>query len=245
MSEHSAAAIEKIREENARLQAEIKSLRKALAKEDEALATNEIRLKLAYLSTIQALVRAIEAKDPYTVGHSNMVSRIAVTIARKVDMSEDEFERVRIAANLMNLGKIAVDKEILLKREGLSEEEREVIKTVPKIGAGIVEPIIYPWDVASLIYQAHERMDGSGYPEGLRGDAIDLEARVIGLADAFVAMISKRAYRDAHGEEEALAYFRGEAGKAFDHDCVEALAEVIADVELREELDRYKSTIEA
>jgi len=236
--------IEKLQEENAQLRTEITALREALEKGDEALATNEIRLKLAYLSTIQALVRAIEAKDPYTVGHSNMVAKVAVAVARKMDLSEDECERVRIAGTLMNLGKITIDRDILLKREELDEQERAQLHTVPQVGAEIVEPIIYPWDVASLIYQSHERLDGSGYPDGLQGEAIVAEARILGLADSFVAMIVRRAYRDAHGEEEAMKYFREQAGKAFDKDCVHALAEVIAaDPELREELDQYKSTL--
>jgi HD-GYP domain-containing protein (c-di-GMP phosphodiesterase class II) len=197
----------RLEQETARLRAEVHALSQALAKGDEALATTEIRLKLAYLATIQALVRAIEAKDPYTVGHSAMVAKVAVAVARQSGLSEDERERLRISGTLLDIGKIGIAGSILVKQDELSEEERLALREHVKIGAQIVEPIIYPWDISSLLYQHHERLDGSGYPEALKGDEIEFEARVLGLADAFVAMLADRAYRKALGEKEVMNYF--------------------------------------
>jgi HD-GYP domain-containing protein (c-di-GMP phosphodiesterase class II) len=233
-----------LKADNARLRAEADALRDALGKGDEALATSEIRLKLAYLATIQALVRAIEAKDPYTVGHSSMVARLSVAVAKQLDMDEDERERVRIAATLMNVGKIGIKKTLLLKEGGLNETERHELEAHVDHGTQIVEPVIYPWDVATLIYQAHERLDGSGYPKGLKGDQIEFEARILGLCDAFMAMVANRAYREAHDEKEVMEFFFEQAGKTFDEACVAAVARVLAtDEELRDDLDRFKSTM--
>lgn len=244
MSDNLQAKIAELEAKNAQLRAEAESLREALDQDSEALATGEIRLKIAYLSTIQALMRAIEAKDPYTVGHAEAVSRVAVAVARYLRMSEDECERVRIAGTLLDVGKIGIAGDILLKEDELTDEEREELQKHVAIGAQIVEPILYPWDVSTLIFQHHERIDGSGYPEKLSGGDIEVEAKVLGLADAFVAMIAKRAYRDAHSEEEVFAYFRRQAGKSFDAKCAEALSAVWAsDKDLRREINTFKESV--
>ncbi len=232
-----------LQQENARLRGEVDSLHEALTRGDEALATSEIRLKLAYLATIQALVRAIEAKDPYTVGHSAMVAKVAVAVSRQLGMTESERERVRIAATLMNIGKIGVPKEVLTKEGALDQTERTVLEKHVAFGAQIVEPVIYPWDIATLVYQSHERLDGTGYPEGVKGDDIDFDARIIGLCDTFVAMTADRVHRKAHDEEEVLRFFYGEVGKTFDEACVAALAQVLkGDEELRVALEHFKTT---
>jgi putative nucleotidyltransferase with HDIG domain len=234
------AKTETVESETIRLRAEIRSLREALARGDEALVAAEIRLKLAYLATIQALVRAIEAKDPYTVGHSAMVAKVVVAIARQLNLSDEEHERLRIAGMLLDVGKIGVPLEILLKSDELDAAERAVMEEHVKIGAEIVEPVIYPWDVANLIYQHHERLDGSGYPAGLRGDEIEFEARALGLADAFVAMLADRVWRKARSEKDILDYFCEQAGKTFDQRCVAALEQLLAgDDELREDLAAF------
>lgn len=239
-NDHNVAELQR---DNARLKAEVEALRQALDKGDEALATSEIRLKLAYLATIQALVRAIEAKDPYTVGHSAMVAKVAVAVGRQLGMNDDERERVRIAGTLMAIGKIGIEKKILVKEGALNPEERKALEKHIDIGTQIVEPVLYPWDIATLINQVHERLDGSGYPRGLRGDEIEFEARVLGLSDAFVAMIANRAYRKAYNEKDVMDYFYEEAGKTFDEACVASLVQLLkGDQELREEIDRFKVT---
>ena len=245
MCEELQNKVDALQEENARLKGEVHALREALHREGEALATGEIRLKLAYLSTIQALVRAIEARDPYTVGHSTMVSILAVTLARKLGLSEDECERVRIAGTLLDVGKIGIAGDLLTKREDLSDKDLLAMREHVHIGAQIDEPIIYPWDVSTLIFQHHERLDGSGYPEGLANGEIQREAMILGLADSFVAMIVRRAYREAHKEAEVVAFFRNEAGKTYDKESVDALVELLhTDPDLRREIDRFKLTID-
>jgi len=234
----------KLEQENAQLRAEVAALKQALDRGEEALALGEVRLRLAYLATIQALVRAIEAKDPYTVGHSTMVSKVAVAIARRLDLTEDEQERVRIAGTLLDVGKIGIAREILVKTDDLTPAERETLETHVKIGVQIVEPILYPWDVAALIYQHHERLDGSGYPSRLPGDQIELEAKILGLADSFVAMLARRAYREPLTETEVTAHFHREAGRTFDETCVSHLLDLLgSDPDLRAEIDRFKSTV--
>jgi len=167
-----------------------------------------------------------------------------VAMARKLDLSEGECERIRIAGTLLDVGKIGIDSNILTKRDDLIDQERTALNEHVRIGAQIVEPIIYPWDVSTLIYQHHERLDGSGYPEGLAGEQIQQEAMILGLADAFVAMIAKRAYREAHRENEVVAYFQAEADKIFEQQCVNVLVELLhTDADLREEIDRFKATI--
>jgi putative nucleotidyltransferase with HDIG domain len=234
------AKLTRMEQESERLRREIQALRQALARGDDALANTEIKLTLAYLATIQALMRAIEAKDPYTLGHSAMVSRVALAISRQLGLSEEERERLRIAGILLDVGKIGVPHEILVKTGELTEAERKALETHVKIGAEIVEPVIYPWEIATLIYQHHERLDGSGYPQALTGDQIEFDARILGLADAFVAMLADRAYRRAYGEKAVLEHFTKQAGRTFDDACVAALAQLLAgDAELREEVAKF------
>jgi len=236
--------IQHLQGENARLQAEVHALTAALSKGQESLAASEIRLKLAYLATIQVLVQAVEIKDPYTVGHSNMTAKVAVAIARRLKSGDEDCERLRIAALLLDIGKLGVSRKLLTKRDPLPEEERRLLEEHVQFGAQIIEPVIYPWEVAALVYQHHERIDGSGYPEGLTGDQMDFEAKILGLADAFVAMLADRAYRKAYDEAEVLAYFREQAGKTFDSGCVAALEAVLGkDAQLREELTHYRKSL--
>jgi len=141
------------------------------------------------------------------------------------------------------VGKIGVPKQVLVKEGALDAAERVVLERHVGIGTQILDPVIYPWDIATLIFQSHERLDGSGYPKGLQGDAIEFDARVIGLSDTFVAMIADRGHRQARDESEVLEYFYEQAGKAFDEACVAALVQVLkGDEDLRAEIDRFTAT---
>lgn len=243
-AEDQVGKIQRLQEENARLKAEVRTLSEALSKGQESLAASEIRLKLAYLATIQVLVQAVEIKDPFTVGHSSMTAKVAVGIARLMKMTDEDCERLRIAALLLDIGKLGVSRRILTKRDPLTDEERNLLEDHVKYGAQIIEPVIYPWEVAVLVYQHHERIDGSGYPEGLTGDQMEFEARILGLADAFVAMLADRAYRKAYDEAQVLAYFREQAGKTFDAACVGHLETMLSkDADLREDLARYHKSL--
>ncbi|MDH5696789.1 MAG: diguanylate cyclase, partial [Dehalococcoidia bacterium] len=168
------------------------------------------------LGAVYALAAAVDAKDPYTYDHSRKVNAYAVDLAEAIDLLPDEVSRVSTAALLHDIGKIGISDKILSKKGKLSAEEWEQIKTHPRLGANIVGnvPNLVPC-VGGILYH-HERWDGTGYPEGLAGEAIPLEARILAIADAFAAMTSARPYRDALCHEKVLEELRGNAGEQFD-----------------------------
>lgn len=179
--------------------------------------------KRLFLNTVMALSAAIEAKDRYTLGHTERVTRYALKIAEEVaffkhmDQSEKEefYEDVRIAASLHDIGKIGVSEAILNKQESLTPEERKEIEKHPLIGYEIVSPIQEFKEVVLGIKYHHERYEGGGYPEGLRGRKIPLIAAVISVADAFDAMSTDRPYRKAFSKEEVIKEILNQKGKQF------------------------------
>lgn len=184
-----------------------------------------------YLNTIHALVSAIEASDSYTRGHSERVTRYSVSIARKLGLS---FERLKImerAAILHDIGKIGINLTLLHKIERLTAEDVSDLQRHPEIGMKILEPIEFLTDVRLCIGQHHERFDGTGYPNKLRGDELLLEARILGIADAFDAMTSDRPYRKALSLDLALKELTDYAGTQFDPAIVPVFAELIANGE--------------
>lgn len=212
--------LSELKAENERLQAQLEN-------DMEILSRNEQQLKLSYLATVQALVRAIEIKDPYTVGHSELVSKYAAACAAKMGYNEEDSERVKIAGMLLDIGKIGVSQEILLKPGPLSDAEQQIVETHPKFGAEILEPLVHPFDVSEIVFQHHERMDGTGYPLKIKSDQINMEARILGVADSFVAMKTKRAWREAYDVADIRAYLKGQAGKKFDSQVVDVFFQVI------------------
>jgi HD-GYP domain-containing protein (c-di-GMP phosphodiesterase class II) len=165
--------IQHLQGENARLQAEVHALTAALSKGQESLAASEIRLKLAFLATIQVLVQAVEIKDPYTVGHSNMTAKVAVAIARRLKSGDEDCERpAHLAAlhaghrNINSRFTEAPDQTGSLDRRGNVACWKSTSNSEPRSSSTVT----LPWEVAALVYQHHERIDGSGYPEGLTGD---------------------------------------------------------------------------
>jgi len=222
------------------LQQENERLRAQLETDVELLTRDEQQLKLVFLSAVQALVRAIELKDPYTVGHSELVSKYSVACAKKIGLDEDVVERIRIAGILIDVGKIGVSREILLKPGPLTPAERQILQVHSQYGAEILEPIMHPLDVSGIIYQHHERFDGSGYPDGISDDQIMIEARILGLVDSFVAMKTKRSWREPLEVADIREYFKEQAGKKFDPLVVDSFLKVLdagADA-LEEELDK-------
>ncbi len=171
---------------------------------------------LLFTDTIRAVVAAIEAKDRYLAGHSLRVSEYAETLALALGYNQRFADRLKYAAHLHDVGKIGVSEVILNKPERLTPDEFEVIKAHPVIGAEILEKIQNIEDVILAVRHHHERMDGKGYPDGLKGHDIPLMGRAIAVVDAFDAMTSDRAYRDALGVEAAIAEFRRAAGSQFD-----------------------------
>jgi len=173
-------------------------------------------LKASYLETIGALRLAVEMKDEYTRGHSDRVSRYSVLIGEKFGLDAGEIETLRISGLLHDIGKIGISEEILLKKSRLTEDEFEAIKTHPRKGMVILSAVSAFSKATEYVGCHHERIDGSGYPQGLTGDKIPLGARIISVADAFDAMVSDRNYRPKRTKADALEIIRQERGLQFD-----------------------------
>lgn len=176
--------------------------------------------------TIQVIASTVEHRDPYTSGHQQRVAHLACALARQMRLSEDIIEGLRMAGVIHDLGKITVPAEILSKPTRLTDIEFALIKTHPQIGYDILKDIEFPWPVAEITYQHHERMDGTGYPQGLKGEGILLEARIMAVADVAEAMASHRPYRPALGIDVALDEISKNKGKFYDSDVVDACLKV-------------------
>ena len=155
-------------------------------------------------ATIETMSKIVEAKDPYTAGHQQRVSQLATAIAKELNFSENKIEGIRIASLIHDIGKIGVPTEILSKPIKLSDLEFSLIKEHPQMGYNILKSIDFSYPVANIVLQHHERLNGSGYPQGLKSKDILLGARILGVADAVEAMASHRPYRPALGIDKAL-----------------------------------------
>ena len=178
-------------------------------------------LKIAHFDSVKVLVGAIDAKDPHTVGHSDRVRKMSLRIGLKLDFDEDRLESLGYGALLHDIGMIGIGNEILQKKSPLSPEENQCIRTHPLIGVKIVEGVDFFTDKIPVIRHHHEHFDGSGYPDGLSGEAIPLEARIILVTDAFDAMTSLRPHHRPIAFEDALEELEKGKGKQFDPKIVE------------------------
>lgn len=177
--------------------------------------------------TISAVANTVEMRDLYTAGHQRRVTKIAEAIAHKMGLSADRIRGLHFASLVHDLGKINVPSEILSKPARLTDVEYQLIKTHPQTGYDILKHVKFPWPIAQIILQHHERMDGSGYPNGLKGEEILLEARIIAVADVIDSMTSHRPYRPALGLEAALTEIKRGVGIIYDPDVVKACVEVM------------------
>jgi putative nucleotidyltransferase with HDIG domain len=191
------------------------------------LTAAETETRAAYLGTIRALAAALDARDPYTAGHSERVSQMSVVIARQLHLPESEVAIIRLGALLHDIGKIGLADEILQKPTPLTPEEFEQIRRHPALGARILRQVSFLEPHLPIVELHHERPDGHGYPFGLRGDEIPLAARIVHVADAYDAMTSARAYRSARPLGAAVAELRLYSGTQFDPECVKAFTEAI------------------
>jgi putative nucleotidyltransferase with HDIG domain len=191
------------------------------------LGAAEAETRSAYLGAIRALAAALDARDPYTAGHSERVSTLSVMMGRIMGIGENELEILRLGALLHDIGKIGIGDEILRKAGPLTPAEFEHIKRHPALGARILRQVPFLAPHLPIVELHHERPDGRGYPFGLRADDIPLAARIVHVADAFDAITSARAYRAARGASEAFAELQRHAGTQFDLTCVDALLAAI------------------
>ena len=176
--------------------------------------------------TVQSLARFAEMRDSYTAGHQRRVAGLAVTIANKAGLHRDTVQGLGLAGLIHDIGKVRVPAEILTSPRSLSKAEVEIIRTHPSIGHEILSRIDFPWPIAEAVHQHHERLDGSGYPKGLVGRNIILEARILGVSDVVEAMASDRPYRPALGIDAALEEISEQRGALYDPFVVDACLEV-------------------
>lgn len=191
-------------------------------KREIELLKSRIDLKESLIGTITAMSRVVEARDPYTAGHQSRVADIACAIAEEMGLNEDQVEGIRMGATIHDIGKIQTPAEILSKPTKLSALEYLLIQEHAAKGYEILKDIKFPWPVAEIAYQHHERIDGSGYPQGLKGEEICLEARIVAVADVVEAMSSHRPYRAALGIEVALDEIKANRGILYDPVAVDA-----------------------
>jgi putative nucleotidyltransferase with HDIG domain len=195
----------------------IRSLREHTAHE----ALNQ-RWRTSLEATVGAIANTVEMRDPYTSGHQQRVARLAVAMARQMALPEHQIQGLYLAGIIHDVGKINIPSEILNKPGKISKLEYQLIQGHAEAGYDIVKGVDFPWPIADMVRQHHERLDGSGYPQGLKGDQILPEARILAIADVVEAMMSHRPYRAALGIEAALAEIEQGKGRLYDPEAVEA-----------------------
>jgi putative two-component system response regulator len=204
--------------ENRKYQSDLEEDVKARTKElSEAL----LQLRIVHMDTVRILSGAIEEKDPYIRGHSNRVRHLSHHIAEALGFTTQQINLLDFGALLHDIGKIAIDSRILNKPASLSQDERKIVETHPLVGERIISKVSYFNDIVPVIRWHHERWDGGGYPDALKGNEIPLSARILAVVDTFDAMTSDRAYRLALPMERALSIIREETGRQFDPEIIE------------------------
>jgi PAS domain S-box-containing protein/putative nucleotidyltransferase with HDIG domain len=196
---------------------------------ERLLGEHAERLRRTVEGAVDAMGSVVEMRDPYTAGHERRVTALAVEVARRLGLPEQRVEGLRLAGSVHDIGKIAVPAEILSKPGQLQEYEMNLVRTHAQVGHDVLAAIDFEQPVAEIVLQHHEKLDGSGYPGGLHGDEILLEARILTVADVVEAMSSHRPYRAALGMSAALAEIGEGAGTRYDADAVAACEEAIAD----------------
>ena len=196
-----------------------------------------------FLGTVKGLAAAIDGKDPYTRGHSERVSRISVAIAQRLGLTDDECEKIRISALLHDVGKIAIDDNILKKPSALTDDEFLIMKQHPQKGYKIMSQIRAMKEFLPGMYMHHEMVNGQGYPQGLKGDEIPLMAKVVAVADTFDAMTTDRPYQQAMIFADAVARIQSFVGTRYDARVVAAFVEACEDGQIRPGSVKLKSRI--
>jgi len=189
---------------------------------ERLVAERTASLRKAMDGIIRAMGLTVESRDPYTSGHQQRVAVLSAAIAGEMGLLQDQIDGIRLAGMIHDLGKITIPAGILSKPTRLTDIEFALIKTHPQVGYDILKEIEFPWPIAQIVHQHHEKMDGSGYPQGLAGEVILLESRIICVADVVEAMASHRPYRPAIGLDKALEEIADNAGRLYDPGAVQA-----------------------
>lgn len=197
---------------------------------------SERKLVVAFESIIIAMSKAMESRDPYTAGHQKRVASIAVLIAEKMGMGPDQIEGVQMAGMIHDIGKISIPAEILTKPIALTDIERQMVRSHAENGYQILKDVPFIWPIADIVRQHHERIDGSGYPLGLKGDQILLEARILAVADTIEAMASHRPYRPALTLDATFQEIERLAGNTLDPEVVDVALDLFKGTELIKEI---------
>jgi putative two-component system response regulator len=182
--------------------------------------------RMAVEGIVYAMARTVEMRDPYTAGHQRRVVDLVRAMAEQMNLSDQQKTCIAMASVIHDLGKIAVPAEILSKPGKITDLEYSLIKTHPQVGFDILKDIEFPWPIASIVLQHHERLDGSGYPQGLSGEAILPEAKILAVADVVEAIASHRPYRPGLGVEEALKHILEYSGILYDADVVNVCSNI-------------------
>ncbi len=201
--------------------------------QEEHLNRTIENLRRTMRATLEAQAHAVETKDPHSSGHQRRVADLARTIATEMGLPETMIEGIRMAAVIHDIGKIGIPAEVLGKPGRLSEEEFNLIRNHPQAGYDILKEVDFPWPVGRMVWQHHERMDGSGYPLGISGDEILMEARVLAVADVVEAMASDRAYRPMPGLEKGLEEIQTRRGILYDPAVVDACIRIFKEKDFR------------
>ena len=196
---------------------------------EESLRHTVDDLESALEGTVSALASTSAQRDPYTALHQERVAALACAIASELELPHETVEGIRVAGQLHDIGKVTVPSEILSKPGTLSEMEMGIIRMHPTVGYELLKRVPFPWPVADIVLQHHERLDGSGYPDGVIGEDMLLEAKILAVADVIEAMSSHRPYRPAWGVQAALDFLGAGAGVAFDAEAVEACSKVVSE----------------
>ena len=221
--------VEKRTEELARANDELSGKVLETRRSEDYLQSTLDRLEKSLEGTFRAMSMTLEMRDPSMAGHQHRVSSLAVAIAQEMNLPWEKIEGLRFAGIIHDIGKISTPVEIMTKPCRLSKTEFQLMKDHPRVGYEMIKDISFPWPVAHIILQHHERLDGSGYPEGLVGDAILLEARILSVADVVEAVCSLRPYRPALGLEKGLEEIRKGRGIRYDTHVVDACLKLFRD----------------
>lgn len=200
---------------------------------DKKLKQAYERLQKFIEGTANIITKVVETRDPYSIGHQQRVSKLATAIAQEMKLTQDKIEGIRIASLVHDIGKVNLPTEIVSKPSKLIEVEFNLIKNYPKVGYDILRKVDFPWPIAEIVFQHQEKIDGSGYPRGLKGDEICIEAKILGVANVVEAMTSYRSYRPAISIDESLAEISKNKNILFNPDVVDACIKLFKEKEFK------------